>query len=69
MCANLYRLVCPLYGLVSPTYTAKMAALNGLMARKYHLQIGIMVSQITWDLMEAMKTVRSFILQTEVGMT
>lgn len=40
-----------------------------LMARTNHLQIGIMVSQITWDLMEAMKTVRSFILQTEVGMT
>ena len=69
MWANLYRLVRPLYGLVSPTYTAKMTALNGLMARTNHLQIEIMVSQITWDLMEAMKTVRSFILQTEVGMT
>ena len=65
MCANLYHLVRPLYELVSPTYTA----LNGLMARTNHLQIGIMVSQITWDLMAAMKTVRTFILQTEVGMT
>ena len=69
MWANLYRLVRPLNGLVSATYTAKMTALNGLMARTNHLQIEIMVSQITWDLMEAMKTVRSFILQTEVGMT